>query len=74
MDLKDLTKVVDEHTGDISNLVNRVGNIEIINARTDVQMQNLIKSLDSLTGSIKLMLFGALGVTIGFMVWYVQKL
>jgi hypothetical protein len=74
VDLKDLTKVVDEHTDNISSLVSRVGNIEVINARTDVQMQNLIKSLDSLTGSIKLMLFGALGTTIGFMIWYVQKL
>lgn len=65
MDLKDVIKAVTEHEI-------RLGNIEVMSARVENQIENLVKSLDNLTASIKLMLFGALGLTVGFVIWYIQ--
>ena len=74
MDLNDLENVIERHGEDIINHNNRICNIEINNGMVNVQIQNLIKSVDQLIASIKLVFFGALGVGFGFMVWYLQKL
>lgn len=73
MDLKDLTKVVEGHADDLADHNLRLCNMEVNRGMVEVQIQNLIKSVDQLTDSIKLMLFGALGVGIGFIIWYIQK-
>lgn len=67
MDLKDVIKVAEDHEV-------RLSSIEVNRGMVEVQIQNLIKSVDQLTDSIKLMLFGALGIGIGFIIWYVQKI
>ena len=74
MDLKDVIRVVEEHAEDIADHNNRICNIEISKGVVEVQIQNLIKSVDRLIDTIKLMLFGALGFSIGFIIWYVQHI
>jgi hypothetical protein len=73
VDLKDVIKAIEEQADDIANHNSRICNIEVNKGMVEVQIQNLIKSMDSLTASIKLMLFGALGTTIGFLIWYIQN-
>jgi hypothetical protein len=74
MDLKDVIKVVEGHAEDISNINCKVANMEVNHARIDVQLQNLITTMDKLADSIKLVFFGALGITAGFVIWYIQQL
>jgi hypothetical protein len=74
MDLRDVIRVVEEHADDLMNHNNRICNIEVSNARVDTQIENLIKSLDGLTASIKLVLIGTLGACVGFIIWYIQQI
>jgi hypothetical protein len=74
MDLKDVIKVVEGHAEDISDIASRVCSIEINRGMVEIQIQNLIKSVDQLIDILKLTFFGALGVGFGFIIWYVQGL
>lgn len=74
MDLKDVIKVVEGHAEDLSDIANRVCSIEINRGMVEIQIQNLIKSVDQLIDILKLAFFGALGVGMGFIIWYVQRL
>ena len=74
MDNESIIDLVKCNTANIAILDAKVDAIEISNARVDVQIQNLIGSVEKLASSVRLVFFGALSLTASFFVWYVQKL
>lgn len=74
MDNDSLIDLVRCNTANIATLDAKVDAIEISNARVDVQIQHLIDSVNKLAGSVRMVFFGALSLTVSFFVWYVQKL
>lgn len=74
MDNDSLIDLVRCNTANIATLDAKVDAIEISNARVDVQIQHLIDSVNKLAGSVRMVFFGALSLTVSFFVWYIQKL
>lgn len=51
----------------------RITNLEINQAKLDVQIQTLVGSLNSMTGTLKTFMYGTIGVLAGFIIWYIQQ-
>lgn len=66
MDERDMKEKIENHE-------KRIGSLEVSHARLDVQIQTLVSSMNALTGTIKTAMYGAIGLGIGFIIWFIQS-
>lgn len=64
---------LEAHERRINNHSERIDRIENRQAETNVRMDNLCKSIDGLTSTMKWFLGGTMSVMVGFFIWVIQE-
>ena len=65
--------MINQHEVRLNQCINKIEKMESNQAETNVRIDNLCKSIESLTGAIKWIIGLSLTTFLGFFIWFIQN-
>ena len=65
--------MINQHEVRLNQCIAKIEKIESNQAETNVRIDNLCKSIESLTGAIKWIIGLSLTTAVGFFIWFIQN-